>query len=179
MTLPKRNTIKRPPSKNYVRSNERIKALQVRVISHDGTQLGVMSPRKAIEIAKAQGLDLVEISEKATPPVCQIVDVGKFKYERSKKLKESKPQVNKLKEVKFGINIDDHDYGFKRNHVEEFVKKGNKVKASLLLRGRDVQFKDRAMEVMKRLAEDLKEVCTIDAPPRFSGNTLLLYLSPK
>lgn len=179
MPPPRRNHNKRNSSKNYVRSNERIRAPQVRVIAPDGNQLGVMSPRKAIEIAKAQGLDLVEISEKATPPVCQIIDVGKYKYERSKKLKENKPQSTKLKEVKFRLNIDEHDYTFKRNHAEEFLQKGNKVKASLMLRGREMQFKERAFEVMKRLAKDLENAGNVEAAPRMSGNVLSLYLSPK
>ncbi len=177
--VPSRTYIKkRNTTSDHVRSNERIRAPQVRVIDADGNQLGVMSSRQAIDMAKAQGLDLVEISAKATPPVCQIIDVGKFKYERSKKRKEQKPQAIKLKEVKFRLNIDEHDYSFKRDHAQDFLLKGNRVKASLQLRGREFEFKDRAFEVMRRLVEDLKEAGTVEAQPRLSGNTLSVCLAP-
>lgn len=163
---------------NYTRKNERIRAPKVRVIGPDGKQLGLMHPKKALEIAKEHQLDLVEISPNADPPVCRIMDFGKFKYEQSKKSKDSKSQSSKIKEIKFRLTIDSHDYMTKLKRAEEFLGKGNKVKLTLTLRGREMQQGEMAFDLMKRAISDLTHMSSPDFEPKKVGRHVNGMLSP-
>ena len=162
------------------RKNERIRALEVRVIGHDGKQVGVLSTKEAIEMAKNLGLDLVEVSPTARPPVCRIVDFGKFMYEQSKKGKDASKSsaATKLKEIKFRLNIETHDYETKLRHAEEFLDRGNRVKVTLSLRGREMDQKERAFEVMKRAIADLEGMSTHDGDLKLVGRNIGIMLTP-
>lgn len=160
------------------RKNERIRLREVRVIGPDAQQLGVMPTKEALDLAKKLGLDLVEVAPHAKPSVCRILDFGKFMYEQSKKSKDNKTTTSKIKEVKFRVRIEQHDYITKLRHAEEFLDKGNKVKLTLTLRGRENQFKDLAMETMKRAMGDLTHVGSADFEPRIMGNRITAMLSP-
>jgi len=171
----------RPRRRNYnsgPRKNERIRAPQIRVIGPDGAQIGVMPSREALELAKKAGLDLVEISASARPPVCRILDYGKYKYEQSKKTKDNKPTVHKQKEVKFRVRIEEHDYVTKLRHAEEFLGKGSKVKMSLMFRGREMEHKELGFEVLKRAIKDLDHIGQPDTPPRLVGRNISMVMSP-
>lgn len=163
---------------NQLRKNDRIRVPEVRVIGPNGDQIGVMQTRKALMLAKEVGLDLVEISANARPPVCRIIDFGKFMYEQSKKTKDNKGAVTKLKEVKFRINIDQHDYMTKIRRGEGFLNKGNKLKITLMLRGREMEHQDLAMETVQRAVGDLDGVGSADSPPRLAGRNISVTLSP-
>lgn len=160
------------------RVNDRIRVPEIRLIGPDGSQIGVVSTRDALAKAKQIGLDLVEISPSARPPVCRILDYGKYKYEQSKKQKDNKTTTTKLKEVKFRLNIDTHDYETKLRRAEAFLGKGNKVKISLMFRGREMEHKDIGFEVVKRAIEDLEGTATVDSQPRLVGRNITLTLSP-
>lgn len=164
--------------KPRIRCNERIRAPQVRVIGPDGSQLGVMHPKEALQIAKSRGLDLIEVSATAKPPVCRISDFGKYQYEQSKKTKDNKAKTIKNKEIKFRVNIDAHDYQVKIKHAEEFLYKGMKTKMSLSLRGREMQHKDLAFQVMKRIEADLIHVAQVEVPTKMVNRNLSLFMAP-
>ena len=161
-----------------LRRNERIKASQVRVIGPEGTNLGVMPPHKAHKLAKDVGLDLIEISPQACPPVCRILDLGKFLYEESKKQKENKPVGNKLKEVKFRVSIDQHDFETKLRRAEQFLYRGNKVKLTLQFRGRENEHKQLGFERVNLAASELEGVSTPDNPAKLVGRQVTIVLSP-
>ena len=161
-----------------LRRNERIKASQVRVIGPEGTNLGVMPPHKAHKLAKDVGLDLIEISPQASPPVCRILDLGKFLYEESKKQKENKPVGNKLKEVKFRVSIDQHDFETKLRRAEQFLYRGNKVKLTLQFRGRENEHKQLGFERVNLAASELEGVSTPDNPAKLVGRQVTIVLSP-
>lgn len=163
---------------NKLRKNERIRAQEVRVISPKGDQLGVMPTKKALALAKEVGLDLVEVSATARPPVCRIIDFGKFMYEQSKKEKDKKTSTTKLKEVKFRVNIDQHDYMTKIRRAEGFLNKGNKLKITLMLRGREMEHKDIAFDTVNRAVHDLEGVGSADAPARLAGRNISTTMSP-
>ena len=166
---------------NYVRKNERIRAREVRLLGPDGKQIGIVSRDKALGAARAAGLDLVEISANANPPVCRILDFGKYMYEESKRKKENKAKAassSKIKEVKFRVRTEEHDYMTKLRHGEEFLYKGNKLKLSLMFRGRENEHKDLGVEVVARAAEDLSHVGHADGTPRLSGRHVNLMMSP-
>lgn len=171
------------PRRNFVpriRKNERIRAREIRVIGPDSKQIGVMSPAEALTIAKNAGLDLVEISPSARPPVCRILDFGKYMYEQSKKDKESKQKksTGKVKEVKFRVRIETHDFMFKIKHAEEFLGKGNKVKLTLMFRGREMEHKDLGFETINRAVKELEHIGHRDSEPRLSGRMISTMLSP-
>lgn len=170
----------RRPGSNYVRKNERIRAPEVRVIGPDGGQLGLMHPRDALAIAKKVGLDLVEVSANARPPVCRILDYGKYQYEQSKKQKESKSSTSsqKIKEIKLRVRIDTHDYMTKVRRAEDFLDKGNKLKISLQFRGREMEHKDLGFERVKEAIKDLSHIGTADVDPRLVGRNVSCVLSP-
>ena len=151
---------------------------EVRVLSPEGKQIGVMKTRDALEAAKSVGLDLVEISANARPPVCRIIDYGKYMYEQSKKQKDQKTGKTKLKEVKFRVRTDQHDYMTKVKRAEQFLCKGDKVKLSLMFRGRENEHKELGVETLRRVAQDLTSVATADAPPRLMGRNVSMTLSP-
>jgi len=165
------------PQKN--RKNERIRAQEVRVIGHDGKQIGIIPTKEAVEMAKQLGLDLVEVSPTARPPVCRILDFGKFMYEQSKKTKDaSKSASTKVKEIKFRINIDQHDYETKIRHAEEFLDRGNKVKLTLSMRGRELERKELAFDVVKRSIDDLSGMGTHDNEPKLVGRNIIVMVTP-
>ena len=161
-----------------LRRNERIKAAQVRVIGPEGTNLGVMPPHKALKLAKDVGLDLIEISPQARPPVCRILDLGKFLYEESKKQKENKPVGNKLKEVKFRVSIDQHDFETKLRRAEQFLYRGNKVKLTLQFRGRENEHEQLGFERVNLAASELEGVSSADNPAKLVGRQVTIVLSP-
>lgn len=160
------------------RRNDRIRAAEVRVIGPEGTNLGVMPPAKALDLAKKVGLDLIEVSPTARPPVCRILDYGKFKYEESKKQKESKQSTTKLKEVKFRVSIDQHDFETKLRRAESFLDHGNKVKLTLQFRGRENEHKQLGVERVALAAEELSGVSTPDSAPKLVGRQVTQILSP-
>ncbi|MEI6277888.1 MAG: translation initiation factor IF-3 [Verrucomicrobiae bacterium] len=162
-----------------IRINERIRAREVRVIlAANNEQLGVMRLDEAIRRARGMGLDLVEIAPNAQPPVCRIVDFGKFRYDLSKQVKDNKQAVTKVKEVKFRVNIDGHDYLTKVRHAEDFLDKGNKVKVHLQFRGREMAHQDLGMKVVQRVREDLAGMAHVDMEPKLVGRAVGMTLSP-
>jgi len=161
-----------------LRRNDRIRASEVRVIGPEGTNLGVMPPRKALELAKKVGLDLIEVSPSARPPVCRILDFGKFLYEESKKAKDTKQASTKLKEVKFRVSIGEHDFVTKLRRAESFLDHGNKVKLTLQFRGRENEHRELGFERVKLAAKELEGVATADSPPKLVGRQVTQILSP-
>ena len=161
-----------------LRRNDRIRASEVRVIGPEGTNLGVMHPKKALALAQNVGLDLIEISPGASPPVCRILDFGKFLYEESKKNKETKQQTTKLKEIKFRVRIDEHDFETKLRRAEGFLNHGHKVKLSLQFRGRENEHRDLGFERVNLAKDELSGVATADAEPRLLGRQIILILTP-
>lgn len=171
---------RRPIAPRYEhRINERIRAREVRVvIAATNEQLGVLKTEDALRKAKSLGLDLVEVASTANPPVCRIVDYGKFRYEQSKQEKDRKQSVSKVKEVKFRANIDEHDYMTKIRRAEDFLDKGNKLKVGLQFRGREMAHQEIGMAVMKRVKEDLATMAHVDMEPKLTGRALGMTLSP-
>lgn len=140
--------------------------------------IGVMPTKKALDLAKSVGLDLVEVSPNSRPPVCRILDFGKYMYEQSKKQKESKSTSQKLKEVKFRVKIDTHDYMTKIRRAEDFLDKGNKLKLTLMFRGREMEHTNLGFETVKRAIKDLESMATADNEPRLAGRNISVTLSP-
>ena len=163
------------------RINNRITAPQVRLVGDNIEQPMVVSLREALRKADEMGLDLVEISPKADPPVCRIVDYSKFLYQQKKKAKEIKSKIVKVvvKEIRFGPNTDDHDYNFKLKHAENFLNEGAKVKAYVFFRGRQIVFKDQGEILLLRFATDLEEWAKVEQMPRLEGKRMILILAPK
>jgi translation initiation factor IF-3 len=164
----------------FVRVNQRIRAREVRVINWDGKQLGVMLTSQALGLAQQQGMDVVEIAPNANPPVAKIVEYGKFKYEQEKKEREARKHqhADKLKEIKLRLNIDEHDYQTKLNHMREFLKDGIKVKVSLFFRGREMAHKELGDQLMQRVVTDLNGVSHLDVPPKLQGRSIHMLLGP-
>ncbi|HLV02758.1 MAG TPA: translation initiation factor IF-3 [Acidobacteriota bacterium] len=160
--------------------NHQIKSREIRVIDEDGTQLGIMTPEEALKVGEARGLDLVEVAPNAKPPVCRIMDYGKYRYEQSKKAQEAKKHQKtiQVKEVKFRPKIDDHDYEFKMKHAARFLKAHNKVKATVMFRGREVTHPELGEEILNRLRKDLGDLATVERPPKLEGYTMTMILSP-
>jgi translation initiation factor IF-3 len=160
-----------------VRRNAAIRARDVRVIGPEGNQMGVMSTSEALRLAQQYGADLIEIAPNANPPVCRIMDFGKFRYELAKKEKGPKI-ITKLKEIKFRVRIEQNDYATKLRHAEEFLWENNKVKLTLSFRGREMGHTELGREVILRALADLAHVATPDAEPRLSGRAINVMLSP-
>src|SRR5512146_184676 len=160
--------------------NERIRAREVRVIDDESNQLGVMTPQDALKIARERNLDLVEISPTAQPPVCRIMDYGKFLYQQEKKEREAKKhqKVITVKEVKFRINVDDHDYETKKNHVLRFLGEGDKVKATIFFRGREMTRTGLGRQLLSKLIQEIGDKAIVEFMPRQEGNTLHAILAP-
>ncbi len=169
-----------PSFRNQTRINQRIRAPEVRVIADDGGQVGVMTTGNALKLAAEKGLDLVEVAPEARPPVCRIVDYGKYRYEQAKKHKgDSKhSHASKLKELKFHVNIGEHDYSIKLRHATDFLQKGMRVKMSLYFRGREMQHQEFGMQLMKRILQDIAALGHTDSPPRLLGKNLHMVLIP-
>ncbi len=160
------------------RVNDRIRAPKVRVVLFNGDQMGVMSSREALEKAKMIGLDLVEIAPNADPPVCRIVDYGKYKYEQSKLKKVKSKNSTRMKEVKFRVGTGQHDYNIKMGRAEGFLDGGHKVRMVLQFRGRENAHKELGFVMMKRIIEDLKQIAHVDQEPRLNGRAVGMTLSP-
>jgi translation initiation factor IF-3 len=167
--------------KRFIRINDRIRAREVRVIDDEGGQIGIMPPFEAIRMARSKNLDLVEISPTAQPPVCRIMDYGKFLYQQEKKEREAKKHQKTItvKEVKFRINVDDHDYETKKNHVLRFLDEGDKVKATIFFRGREMTRTGLGRQILERLIKDVEPQSIVEFRPRQEGNTLHAILAPK
>lgn len=163
-----------------MRVNRQIRVPRVRVINKDGEQVGIMTVEEALRMADAAELDLVEIVPTAVPPVCRIIDYGKFLYDQAKRDKESKKSQHqmKVKEVKIKPNIDDHDLETKMRHAREFLEKGDKVKVTCQFRGREMAHPEIGVALMKRIQEELKDCASVDAPPNQMGRLLMMILSP-
>lgn len=160
------------------RVNDRIRAPKVRVVSSDGQQLGVMTAREALTKAQSLGLDLVEIAEKANPPVCKIIDYGKFKYEQAKLKKQKSKSATRMKEVKFRVGTGEHDYNIKLGRAEGFLDTNHKCRFVLQFRGRENAHKELGFVVLNRIVEDLKTMAQVDQPPRLNGRAVAMILSP-
>ncbi len=168
-----------PQQNNRINVNGRIRAREVRVIlAATKEQLGIMRTSDALRRANQMGLDLVEIAPTANPPVCQIVDFGKYRYELAKQEKERKHATSKLKEVKFRVNIDEHDYTTKLRRAEEFLDKGNKVKVQLQFRGREMAHKELGDLLMRRVRDDLTTMSAVEMEPKHAGRSINMTLSP-
>ncbi|MDR2030400.1 MAG: translation initiation factor IF-3 [Puniceicoccales bacterium] len=162
------------------RRNERIRVPKVRVIGPDGEQLGILETRDALHRAKGMGLDLVEVSATSDPPVCRILDYGKFRYEEEKKGKgQQKTNASRFKEVKFRPSVDVGDYNTKVRHAIDFLGKGFKLKISLQFRGREMAHQDLGFQVVQRAIQDLQEFGSLDSPPRLAGRSIGATLSPR
>jgi translation initiation factor IF-3 len=166
--------------KRFVRTNERIRARELRVIDDEGNQLGILPPFEALKLAREKNLDLVEVSPTAQPPVCRIMDFGKFMYEQEKRERAAKKHqhVITVKEVKFRINVDEHDYQTKKNHVLRFLGEGDKVKATIFFRGREMTRQGLGREILERVIQDVGDKGIVEFRPRQEGNTLHLILAP-
>ncbi len=177
------------PRKNYFqnkrkfygpRSNHWIKSVDVQVISSSGENLGVLPIKKAIETAKREGLDLVEISSKVNPPVCKIMSMGKYKYDMQKKASKAKKnqKIATLKELKLRPGTDIHDYNFKIKNAKKFLTKGDKVKFTVRFKGREMQHHHLGMELLKRVEDDLKKVGKLELSPKFEGRLMTMVIQP-
>tara|TARA_B100000767_G_scaffold211649_1_gene198830 strand:- start:344 stop:889 length:546 start_codon:yes stop_codon:yes gene_type:complete len=162
------------------KANERIRALDVQVIGSNGGNLGILSLNKAIEIAKEEGLDLIEISPNANPPVCKIMDMGKYKYDLQKKanLAKKKQKIVALKEIKLRPGTDVHDYNFKIKNAKKFLVKGDKVKFTVKFKGREMQHINLGRDLMNRIIEDAKEVGKVETKPKFEGRQMIMIIQP-
>jgi translation initiation factor IF-3 len=148
------------------------------IIGSTGQQLGILRTEEAVQKAKSYGLDLIEVAPTANPPVCRIADFGKFKYELTKKEKESKHSATKIKEIKFRVKIGAHDYETKLRHAEEFIEKGNKLKIVLQFRGRENAHKDLGLAMMYKIKQDLETMALVDMPPKIVGRAVGMTMSP-
>ncbi len=166
--------------KPRIRANEQIRIPEVRVIGSDGNQLGVLPTQEALRLAREQNLDLVEVSPTSRPPVCRIMDFGKYKYEQSKKQKQSKKKQHtfQVKEVKFRPKTEEHDYQFKKRHAEEFLSKHFKVKVTVMFRGREMDHREMGYRILERLTKDLEHVGQVDRQPEFEGRLMVMYIAP-
>lgn len=161
--------------------NEKIRAPQVRVISADGSQLGILSLEEALNAAREEGLDLVEVAPNADPPVCKIMDYGKFRYQQSKRSQEAKKKqtIIQVKEVKLRPKTEEHDIQTKLRHIRRFLAQKDKAKVTVIFRGREIAFKDRGERVLQRILEELKDEVVVEMPPKMEGRNLVMVLAPK
>ena len=164
---------------NQYRINEQIRVREVRIVGDDGST--VVPTQQALEMAREEGVDLVEISPNAQPPVCRLIDYSKFLYQQKKRMKEMKAKQVKVevKEIRFGPQTDEHDYQFKLKHARGFLEEGNKVRAYVFFRGRSILFKEQGEVLLLRFANDLEEVGKVEGMPSLEGKKMFLYLAPK
>ena len=162
------------------RANERIRALDVQVISSNGNNLGTLPLKKAIEVAKEEGLDLIEISPNANPPVCKIMDIGKYKYDLQKKANNAKKKqkIVSLKELKLRPGTEIHDYNFKLKNAKKFLSKGDKVKFTVRFKGREMQHVQLGKDLMNRIIEDTKDIGKVETNPKFEGRQMIMIIQP-
>jgi translation initiation factor IF-3 len=170
----------RPP-RNVPPINDNIRFPQVRLIDTDGTQMGILTHREAMQLADERELDLVLVSDKADPPVCRIMDYGKYKFEQEKRAREARKRQHnaEVKEVKMRYKIDDHDYNVRVKNAQRFLKAGDKVKATVMFRGREIQHSDLAERLLRRMAKDLDAVAEMQQAPKREGRNMMMLLSPK
>ncbi len=161
--------------------NERIRVREIRVIDDTGQQLGIMTPQQALAIARQKSLDLVEVAPGASPPVCRIMDFGKYQYQEQKRAREARKhqKVIEVKEIKFRPKVDEHDYQFKKKHIERVLEDGDKVKATIFFRGREIAHPEIGRRILERLIGDLGEVAVPETMPRMEGNTMHTILTRK
>ncbi len=162
------------------KANERIKALDVQVIGSDGNNLGVMQIKQAIQRARDEGLDLIEISPNANPPVCKIMDMGKYKYDLQKKANQAKKKqkIVSLKEIKLRPGTEIHDYNFKIKNAKKFITKGDKVKFTVKFKGREMQHVELGKNLMNRIIEDTKDIGKVETHPKFEGRQMIMIIQP-
>ncbi|MDR3728028.1 MAG: translation initiation factor IF-3 [Terracidiphilus sp.] len=167
-------------AKSFIRINEKIRAREIRVIDENGEQLGILAPFEALKMARERGLDLVEVSPSAVPPVCRIQDYGRFLYEKDKseRAAKKKQKIIVVKEVKFSVTVDEHDYQTKKNQAIKFLAGGDKVKASLRFRGRQMAHRDLGYAIVNRLIQDIGEAGVVEFMPRMEGTILHAILAP-
>ena len=172
---------KRRKQSDLPQINERIRFPKVRVVDADGNQVGIISSSEALSIAEERELDLVLVSDTADPPVCRIMDYGKYKFEQEKKAKEAKKKQHTadVKEVKMRYKIDEHDYNVRVNNARRFLKSGDKVKATVTFRGREIQHTNLAEDLLKRMAKDLEEFAEVQQFPKREGRNMMMMLAPK
>lgn len=161
--------------------NDEIRAPQVRVIDERGNQLGVMSPQQALVLARERDADLVEIVPNANPPVCKVINYGKYKYELAKKdkLQKKHQHVTQLKELRFHPNTDTHDFNFKMRHARNFLMEGHKVKATVVFKGREITYQEQGRELLNRLTEQLSDIAKIDQEPHMEGRSMIVIYAPE
>ena len=180
MAFQKKNYFHRRTKPKGPRANERIRAQEVQVINSYGKNLGILPTEEAINIARQEGLDLIEISPNARPPVCKIIDIGKYKYDLQKKANKAKKKqkVSNLKEIKLRPVTGIHDYNFKIKNAQKFLEKGDKVKFTVRFKGREMQHHHLGMELLKRVEDDLKEVGKLELSPKFEGRQMTMVIQP-
>jgi translation initiation factor IF-3 len=164
-----------------VRINEGIRVREVRVVSPDGEQLGIMPIAQALELARQRDMDLVEVAAEAVPPVCRIMDYGKYKYQQARRQKDARKKQStvQVKEVKLGPKTDTHDFDFKAKHVRRFLEEGNKAKVTVRFKGREMAHTELGWKMLSRMAEHLADIAVIESHPRLEGRMLSMILSPK
>ena len=180
MAFQKQNYFQKRSRPKGPKANERIRAPEVQVISSEGKNLGTLSTKEAINIAKQEGLDLIEISPNANPPVCKIIDIGKYKYDQQKKAHKAKKKqkIMNLKEIKLRPVTEIHDYNFKIKNAQRFLTKGDKVKFTVQFRGREMQHTDLGYELMKRITEYTASLGKIEVKPKFEGRQIIMIIHP-
>jgi len=176
----KQNYFQRRTKPRGPKSNDRIRAPQVQVIGSDGKNLGTLNTQEAINIAKQEGLDLIEISPNASPPVCKIIDVGKYKYDLQKKANKAKKKqkIVLLKEIKLRPVTETHDYDFKVKNAKKFISKGDKVKFTIRFKGRELQHSHLGNELMNKIKEDMKDIGKVELAPKFDGKQMIMVIQP-
>ncbi len=179
MPVPKRFD-RRPPERDPTRINERIRVPEVRLVGEDGKQIGVIKTPEALSYAQERNLDLVEVAPDARPPVCRVLDYSKYKYEQEQKQKQARKhqQSVNIREIKFRPKIAQHDYDTKKGHVERFLKDRNKVKVTIMFRGREVTHPERGVMILERLAEDLGDLAVVEQRPIQDGRNMTMLLGP-
>ena len=176
----KQNYFQRRTKDRGPRSNNRISSPEVQVIGSDGENLGVISTNEAISMAKNQGLDLIEIAPNANPPVCKIMDMGKYKYDAQKKANQAKKKQKtvSLKEIKLRPGTETHDYNFKIKNAKKFISKGDKVKFTVKFKGREMQHTQLGKDLMNRIIEETKDVAKVESQPKFEGRQMVMIIQP-
>ena len=180
MAFQKQNYFQKRTKPRGPRTNERIRALEVQVISSDGKNLGTLSTQEAIHIARQEGLDLIEISPNANPPVCKIIDIGKYKYDLQKKANKAKKKqkIVNLKEIKLRPVTEIHDYNFKIKNAQRFLEKGDKVKFTVRFKGREMQHINLGKDLMNRIIEDTKDIGKVEVSPKFEERQMIMIIHP-
>ncbi|MGA9286418.1 MAG: translation initiation factor IF-3 [Solirubrobacteraceae bacterium] len=179
MAVPRRFD-RRPPERDQTRINERIRVPEVRVIDDEGNQVGVMKTPDALKFAQERDLDLVEVAPEAKPPVCRVLDYSKYKYEQAQKVKQARKHQQQItvREIKFRPKIAEHDYDTKKHHVERFLRHKDKVKITIMFRGREVTHPERGVMILDRLAEELSELGVVEQRPTQDGRNMTMMLAP-